>query len=127
MKIARWLTFLPAGWLGGMLAGALIWLPFAAPYLLFHKLAGFAILGFAVSYAIYVYVFLWLAWLIAPTKSKVEAWLILIVSFLISLDLLVDAAALLKHMGAPLFGAVIGCVHVFRFYRSACVGTGEFD
>ncbi len=126
-KTARWVVFLPAGWLGGILAGALIWLPFAAPYLLFHKLAGLAILGFAASYAMYVYAFLGLSWFIAPTKSKVEAWLILVVGFLISLSLLVEAISLLKHVGAPLLGAVIGCIHVFRFFRTACLGSGEFD
>jgi hypothetical protein len=124
-KTARWAAFLPGGFVGGLAVGILAWLPFAAPYLLFHKLPMLAIWGCVASYLAYLYTFLHLSWLISPTKSKVEGWIILLFAGLITADGARGGIATLDHVGAPLFAVILGLIHLFQFYLTACRGKDD--
>ena len=124
-KTARWVSFLPCGFLGGLAVGMLVWLPFAAPYLLFRKFPMLAIWGGVASYLAYLYTFLHLAWLISPTKSKVEGWIILLFACLITADGARRGIAALDYFGAPLFAVILGLIHLFEFYLTACRGKED--
>jgi len=125
MKTLRWAGFLPGGFLGGLIVGCLAWLPFAAPYLLFRKFEGLAVWGCVASYLAYLYTFLHLSWFISPTKSKTEGWIILVFACLITLDGLRRGIAAFDYVGAPLLAAVLGTIHLFRFFLIACKGEND--
>lgn len=122
-KVVLWFAFIPAGVLGAFLAWGIIFLMLAAPYFLFGKLDILAVLGSIPAWLAFMWVFLHLSWFVAPLKSRVEAWVILIIGSLITLSAILHGLTVIEDVGAPLVASLLGIIYLVVFARSSCFGA----